>query len=622
MRLRAIVFALVGFGAAGALGLEMAQVATAYVEHSSAAQITETLAAADQTWTTLEVDGLVVRIGGEAPDESSRFRVLEIVSRIVDYRRVADAIIMRPADPTAPPAFALELLRNGTEVSLIGLVPESAGRAEIVAALRASGLAGAVTDMLDSAAHHPPEGWDASLGFALAVLAQVPQAKISVAPGRVSVTALAESEAARGAMEAMLYAALPDDVVLDFEVSAPRQVIAPFVFDVTLVNAKVQIAACSAESPEGAAVIGAAARRLGFVGSLDCAVGFGAPSPEWSQAVARGISALGEIGGGRFVLRDIEAELTGLAGLNPERFAEVAARLEADFPAVFSLRTELPVRAEVARDDTGTAVPRFDAMLGADGAVRLSGPVHDATAGSALESFAMAHFGYDRVMNATVLDTSLPEGWSGRVLAGIEALSQLKEGRLAVTAEDVTLEGWGLDAQVDLQVAALLAEKVGDDAVIDVRFDAAAANAAAMASRSLSEICVEEVDAILASGSIEFSAGSAEIDSKSRGVIAAIADVLRGCPGADFEVGGHTDSQGAEDANLRLSDERAAAVVDALRAAELPLIGLTARGYGLSRPVADNSTADGRARNRRIAFTLMLPETAAEVVTEQRFEPQ
>ena len=107
--------------------------------------------------------------------------------------------------------------------------------------------------------------------------------------------------------------------------------------------------------------------------------------------------------------------------------------------------------------------------------------------------------------------------------------------------------------------------------------------------------------------SIRFAAGSAEIVPESAGLIAAIADVLRGCPGAEFEIAGHTDAQGPEAVNLQLSEDRAAAVVAALQAEDLPLVSLTARGYGPSQPVADNQTSEGRATNRRIEFRLGPP---------------
>jgi OOP family OmpA-OmpF porin len=193
------------------------------------------------------------------------------------------------------------------------------------------------------------------------------------------------------------------------------------------------------------------------------------------------------------------------------------------------------------------------------------------------------------------------------VLAAVEALAALDRGRVVVTPEAVSVTGSSLDGEAGDKVAALLAAKVGETAVVEVAFDAAAAAAAAAAARPKPELCAEQVDAILAAGSIQFGAGSADIVPESKGVIAAIADVLRGCPGADFEIGGHTDSQGSPEANQRLSDTRAQAVLAALRAEDLPMVRLTARGFGADAPVADNASEAGRATNRRIEFTLLSP---------------
>jgi outer membrane protein OmpA-like peptidoglycan-associated protein len=71
---------------------------------------------------------------------------------------------------------------------------------------------------------------------------------------------------------------------------------------------------------------------------------------------------------------------------------------------------------------------------------------------------------------------------------------------------------------------------------------------------------------------------------------------------AAFEIGGHTDNVGAEDRNLALSENRAKAVMDYLVSKGVASNRLTFKGYGASRPLADNATADGRSRNRRIEF--------------------
>lgn len=75
-----------------------------------------------------------------------------------------------------------------------------------------------------------------------------------------------------------------------------------------------------------------------------------------------------------------------------------------------------------------------------------------------------------------------------------------------------------------------------------------------------------------------------------------------------MEIGGHTDSQGRETMNQTLSQARAEAVLDALLAEEVLTSFLSAKGYGEALPIADNSTEEGRALNRRIEFKLVEPE--------------
>ena len=66
------------------------------------------------------------------------------------------------------------------------------------------------------------------------------------------------------------------------------------------------------------------------------------------------------------------------------------------------------------------------------------------------------------------------------------------------------------------------------------------------------------------------------------------------------EVAGHTDNAGSPEANQRLSQERAQAVMAALVGRGIKADRLTAKGYGQTTPIADNRTEEGRAKNRRV----------------------
>jgi len=69
-----------------------------------------------------------------------------------------------------------------------------------------------------------------------------------------------------------------------------------------------------------------------------------------------------------------------------------------------------------------------------------------------------------------------------------------------------------------------------------------------------------------------------------------------------IEIGGHTDSTGDKISNQKLSENRAKSVMDYLLSKGIVASRLTSKGYGDTKPVADNKTEEGRAANRRTAF--------------------
>ena len=106
-------------------------------------------------------------------------------------------------------------------------------------------------------------------------------------------------------------------------------------------------------------------------------------------------------------------------------------------------------------------------------------------------------------------------------------------------------------------------------------------------------------------GPILFQKGKAVVDPVCDPTMQKIADILAEFPGFHVQVDGHTDNVGKPESNQKLSQERAAAVVDYLVAKKgVKAKRLSAKGWGDTSPIADNKSESGRAKNRRVDFTV------------------
>jgi OmpA-OmpF porin, OOP family len=101
---------------------------------------------------------------------------------------------------------------------------------------------------------------------------------------------------------------------------------------------------------------------------------------------------------------------------------------------------------------------------------------------------------------------------------------------------------------------------------------------------------------------INFDVDKASIKPESMGILNNVAEILRNNPQLKFEIQGHTDNTGNATHNLSLSQQRAEAVRNQLIQMGIEDGRLTAKGLGDTKPIADNSTMEGKANNRRVEF--------------------
>ncbi len=225
--------------------------------------------------------------------------------------------------------------------------------------------------------------------------------------------------------------------------------------------------------------------------------------------------------------------------------------------------------------------------------VVVSGSVPDEAARQAILTRAREVFGADRVIDQLGVGSKLaaPPNWAAQVQKAMQpGLTQVSHGQITINGNVVEVNG-----------------DVGSDAVrqqLPQQLSAAIANPTYTVRNGLRVAAAgqEQVDAALANRIVEFEPGKAALTPKGAAVLDELTPVLLKLSGRKFEVIGHTDANGARASNVALSSARAEAVKAYLVNKGVASLAISTAGMGPDRPVADNATEEGRARNRRIEF--------------------
>lgn len=203
-------------------------------------------------------------------------------------------------------------------------------------------------------------------------------------------------------------------------------------------------------------------------------------------------------------------------------------------------------------------------------------------------------YGTDQVVDKIqVRPVSAPNDWSDSVTQVITSdLKKVKQGQLNVRGTQIELTGKMTDPNEIIPTTSKFESLVQQP----YRFSA---------QLTVNQAEQKIIDDALKNRIIEFESGSAILTVAGKSILDEMAIALNKVGTKKVKIIGHTDSSGDAAKNTILSQERAVAVQNYLVSKNIVIDRLSTEGKGSSQPVADNATADGRRKNRRIEFEVL-----------------
>lgn len=253
------------------------------------------------------------------------------------------------------------------------------------------------------------------------------------------------------------------------------------------------------------------------------------------------------------------------------------------------LLTADPARAQEAQPATALVTGS-----GAAQPVVASGVLPDEATRAAVLQRLREVYGSERVVDQLQVGPVVaPANWSGYVGKLLTPeLKQVSKGSLGVRGNEVELRGEVANEAQRQELASKVATSLNPTYTVRNQLQVARAGQGVL-------------DAALADRIVEFQPGSAVLTPSGRVLLDQMAQAVARVGGHKVEVVGHTDASGDRRSNILLSQARAEAVKAYLVDKGIGGERIAALGAGSDRPVADNATPEGRARNRRIEFRLM-----------------
>ncbi len=370
-------------------------------------------------------------------------------------------------------------------------------------------------------------------------------------------------------------------------------------------------------------LVGEARDRFGGEGVRD-ELEFAKGTPEnWRRAMAAVLTQVEKFETARIETVDAELRVNGRVRspeIRDEVRKKISEALPENFKVIYEIETVIkdsaPVAEPEAEPQAQAQPPQEEQQVDAQAVVEpqaeekppyatrveirdrqvvVSGMVPDEDAQLRLLNSFKARFGADNVRDQLEITAGAPDCWSGVMDLLADHLGGFDEAAVSLVGDKVEVKGTLLSEEAkkafEESFSAALPEGVDPTVEIGV-----------VDKERLLELCQQRFNRVLSGTTILFNSASSRILPESFGTLDRLAEIFKECREVDVEVGGHTDSRGDDRSNMKLSSDRAASVVDYLVKKGVPADRLHAVGYGETRPVAENDTEQGQAKNRRIEF--------------------
>lgn len=495
--------------------------------------------------------------------------------------------------PVARP-FAWSIKKSGSGIAISGFAPSDEEREKLGARTKLLFGTMSISDHTDIAAG-APDGWGKAASVALEQLAQLRLGEASIADRDLTVSGEAADEQIASAVKKSLKLQVPQNfrIIDQIRFSKPDIVVPGGGYVMGIVNegAGLDLVGMMPSEAARAALIDAVKARFpGRQLNDKTQVAPGAPDG-WQQCVVAGLASLPRLKKGKSILTDRKLVVSG----ETDDYAasqSVPGDVKAAAGQTCEATTNIAFTGQLKTD------LMWKATREANGMVTIEGEAPDDVSRLRLVEIAQQIYAGSNVTDNMKIVGAAAEPWSSAAHLGLEEMARLRNGEVSISGKELVIKGAAESEQVANDIRSVLSTDLPPG------FKSRDQITIMSVQEKAADSCQTLMRQATAKGTINFERAKADLTLDSTQTLKDLAQIANECPNFSIQIEGHTDSEGTDERNQRLADRRARAVADFLSQNGVDGRRLTTVGYGATRPIGDNSTEEGRAKNRRIEFTV------------------